>query len=848
VRAWLIAVGMLGAAGLAARAGEAEAAAQVAFFESKIRPVLAGQCYGCHSAEAREAGKLKGGLSLDTRDGLMRGGESGPAVVPGSPEQSLLLRALKHESKDLAMPAKGEKLADAVIADFARWIAEGAADPRRADAPPTRQRGMSLEAGRQLWSLIPPRRSAAPEVRDAAWPRGEIDRFVLKGLEEAGLKPNPEAAPSALIRRLHLDLTGLPAPVSALGEGAGDWDALIGRLLDSPHFGERWGRHWLDIARYADSNGRDRNVIFHHAWRYRDYVIAAFNDDKPYDVFLREQIAGDLMPAASPAQRDERLTATAFLALGAKAYEEQKQDLYWMDVVDEQIEVIGRGILGLSVACARCHDHKFDPIPTADYYALAGILRSTEPLYGYGPRGIKATMFHHTDWHAIGPDAGRLAPAALEYYRRLDADMLAMHTARSDRYRLQRRQPDAKLKIESAKTPEEKAAAEAEQKKLLADIEDWHVKIAALEKGVADLQDAAPPQPGWTMGARDRGVIADSRIHIRGETTNLGETVRRGYLQVVSLPDVPAPAADGSGRLELAAWLTHREHPLTARVLVNRVWQKLMGRALVATPDDFGVNGARPSHPELLDHLAVTFMERGWSVKELIREITRSSAYRMSSDANATALARDPDNVLLWRMAPRPVEVEVLRDSILALSGRLDPYPPREPFLDRFHPRRDAELFSFKPFLTTEAIVSDHRSVYLPIVRGILPEMYPLFDFAPPERPVAQREESVLPAQALFLMNNPWVIEQAGHAARRLLGDTRHGDDAARVRGLYELAYGRPPTTPEVERALDFLRQTDEILPDPKGTVPPTPEMLRESRWTGLCQMVIASAEFRVVR
>ena len=678
--------------------------------------------------------------------------------------------------------------------------------------------GLSLEEGRKLWSLQPPQ----------IVPGASIDSLVDAKLAEKKLKPNAPASRAALMRRLHLDLTGLP-PTDLSDKSP--LDALVDKLLSSPHFGERWGRHWLDIARYADSNGRDRNVMNYHAWRYRDYVIASFNADKPYDVFIQEQIAGDLMPAKDSAQRDERLTATAFLALGAKAFEELKQDLFHMDVVDEQIEVISRGVLGLSVACARCHDHKFDPIPTADYYAIAGILRSTQPLYGHGPRGIKTTMFHHTEFHALGGEAGqKLAPAALAYFTKLDADMLAMHTARSDRYRIQKRLPEAKRAVEST-TGAAKAKAEADLKAMEAEIADWNVKIKKLEDDVEALKDAAPSQPAWTMGARDREAISDCRIHLRGETTSLGDTVPRGFLQVISIPDAKPPAKTQSGRLELAQWLTYRDNPLTARVMVNRVWQKLFGRALVTTPDDFGVNGAKPSHPELLDYLAVRFMQQGWSVKKLIREIVLSQAYQRSTDHSDQGAQSDPDNVWLWRMAPRPVEVEVLRDSILALSGQLDPYPPQRQFLDRFHPQKDAELFTFKPFLTVEAIVDHHRSVYLPVVRGTLPEMFPLFNFAPPERPVAQREESLVPAQSLFLMNNAWVLEQARHTATRLLSDTSLTDDTQRLRRLYERAFSRPPTAAEQTRALAYLQ-----------TGGP------ETAWTSLCQTIIASAEFRVVR
>jgi len=835
MRAFLPAI--LAAAFIAARLSVAAAeadAAKLAFFEAKIRPVLESRCLKCHSTAAQAAGELKASLFLDTRAGVLQGGDTGSAIVAGKPAQSLLLRAIRHESKELHMPVEGAKLSAAVIADFAQWIADGAVDPRDGAAPVVKKRGMSLEEGRKLWSL---RKPVLPA-------QGGIDHLVRSKLQTQGLPPNGDAAASVLLRRLYLDLIGLPpTPEEVAAFDPQRLEAVVDHLLASKYFGERWGRHWLDAARYADSNGRDRNVIFYHAWRYRDYVIAAFNADKPYDQFLREQIAGDLLPAKSPAQRDERLTATGFLALGAKAYEEPKQDVFTMDVVDEQIELIGRSVLGLSVACARCHDHKFDPIPTADYYALAGILRSTQPLYGYGPRGIKATAFHHTEWHALGSDAAALAPAALAYFRKLDAEILALHTERSARYGFTKRTPDAKRQLDAA-TGAEKEQLAAEFKLREEKTAEWNVKVTAMEKAAEEFKDAAPPQPGWAMGAREAAKIQDCRIHIRGETTNLGDKVPRGFLQVIALPDVPAPDARQSGRLQLAQWLTHRDHPLTARVYVNRVWQKLFGRALVTTPDDFGVNGAQPSHPELLDYLAVRFMEQNWSVKTLIREMVLSRAYRMSSAASVANLERDPDNVLLWRMAPRPVEAEVLHDAILSLSGQLDPYPPAQPFLARYQPQRDAELSTFKPFMTMTDIVDDHRSVYLPVVRGTLPEVFSLFDFAPSERPVAQRDESLVPAQSLYLMNNAWVIEQARHTAKRVLAG---GDDAACVERLFMLAFARKPTRDEQTLAFAFVAKPAELVADPKAKSPPNAAQLREARWASLCQIMMASAEFRVL-
>ncbi len=865
-------------------AGET-ATQKLAFFESKIRPVLVEKCYGCHSAEAKAKGKLKGGLYLDTREGLLAGGDTGPAIIAGNPSKSLVIQAIRHASEDVAMPPRGEKLSDAVIADFALWIKDGAADPRDGAAPVAKKRGLSLEEGRKLWSLIAPKptlQKAERGTRSAE--KTDIDRLVRAKLEEQHLAPVAEADARSLVRRLTFDLVGLPPspeeveqfvrevaedkergregegekntksevslspslPLSLSSPQAGKaLEALVDRLLASPRFGERWGRHWLDAARYADSNGRDRNIMNYHAWRYRDYVIEAFNRDKPYDQFVREQIAGDLMPAKDPAEQDEQRIATAFLALGSKAFEEFKPEVFRMDVIDEQIEVIGRSVLGLSIGCARCHDHKFDPIPTADYYALAGILRSTQPLYGWGPRGIKASTYLHTEWQPIGPEAEKLAPAALDYYRRLDAEILSLHTARSTRYGVQRRLSSAKLEMEKSAAKKEKLTAEIAR--MEGEMKEWDVKIRGMEAGVESLKDAAPPEPGWTMAARDREKIEDCRIHIRGDTTNLGNPVPRGMLQVIALSDVPAPDAKQSGRWQLAQWLTHRDNPLTARVFVNRVWQKLFGRALVTTLDDFGVNGAKPSHPELLDELAVRFMEHGWSVKQLIRELVLTRTYRLSTDANAENLARDPDNVFLWRMSPRPVEAEALRDAILAVSGQLDPNPPTSQFLDRYHSRRDAELSTFKPFLTSADLVDNHRSVYLPVVRGALPEIFQVFDFAAPERPVAQREESIVPAQSLYLMNNPWVIEQAAQTARRLLADS--GDaDAERIARLYLLAFARPPLPEETSRAQAFLAGNDVLLPVAISKTARPASGPREARWTSFCQSIFAAAEFRVIR
>ena len=847
----LLTVGLCGLPARAAppAANESHAAAE-RFFETKIRPVLVARCYECHSAEASGRGKLKAGLQLDTRAGTLAGGESGPGVVPGKPDDSLLLAALKYEG--LEMPPD-EPLPPDVIADFERWIREGAYDPREGAVVKTK-RGLTIDEGRRFWSFVPPQPPPLPAVRRAGRPRDDVDRFILAAQEQQGLAPSPEADPRTLVRRLYFDLLGLPPEpeeVEAFVARAASqpdvaYPALVDRLLASPHFGERWGRHWLDVARYADSNGRDRNVYYYHAWRYRDYVIEALNDDVPYDRFVQEQIAGDLLPADSREQRDRQRIATGFLALGAKAFEEQKQEVFRMDVVDEQIEVVGRAILGLSVGCARCHDHKFDPIPTADYYALAGIFRSTQPLYGYGTKGIKATAHHHTELIAVGPDAERLGPDGLKYLARLHELTLAQNTARSDRYRVVRQLSAAKL--DRNKPGADQARFDAEIARMEAEIKDWDVKVKGHEAALQQAMDSAPPMPGWAMGVRERETAEDCRIHVRGDVQQLGDVVPRGMLQVVALPAAAKLDTKRSGRLELARWLTDRRHPLTARVYVNRIWQHLFGRGLVATPDDFGVNGARPSHAELLDHLAVRFMDDGWSTKRLIRALVLSSTYRQGAGEVAAADVVDPDGTYLARRRARRLSAEVLRDAIVHTAGtfKAGPPPRQEAFLAKFNPYREDEYRTFQPLFLPADVEHSYRSVYLPVVRGVLPEMFALFDFASPDRTTSVREESIVPAQSLYFMNNAWVVAQARALSERLLSDAQL-DDAARVGRVYRRAFAREATADELRRALQYLSAPESIVADPKSKSAPSDERLRLERWTSFCQAVFASGEFRYV-
>jgi hypothetical protein len=702
----------------------------IEFFESKIRPVLAGKCYECHSTKAA---KVKGGLYLDTRAGLLHGGDNGPAIAPGDPAASLLIKALRHQDKDLQMPPK-EKLSEQVIADFEQWIRIGAPDPRTTDAAAWKR--LSLDDAKSFWSFKPMQKPALPSVKNAGWATTDVDRFILAQLEAKGLTPVADADRVNFVRRLYFDLIGLPpAPEEvdeylkdAAANGVKATERLVDRLLASKHFGERWGRHWLDIARYAESNGNADNVPFPHAWRYRDYVVRSFNEDKPYNRFITEQVAGDLLPAKDAAEADSNKIATGFLALTSKPRAQNNPD-YKMDLITDQVDVTCRSLLAMTIICARCHDHKFDPIPTRDFYALAGIFDSTEMLSPAGKGGNKKT----------GGGGG-----------------------------------------------------------------------------VVTLSDGSP-----AMGVVE-GRPTDSAICIRGDSTKRGDVVPRGFLTVALTPQTKPVDKARSGRLELAAWLTQPDHPLTARVMVNRVWLHLFGQGLSRAADNFGLHGEPPTHPELLDYLALGFVEDGWSVKRLIRRLVLTHTYQLGSGHSVANFTADPDNRLWWRMPARRLDAESIRDAMLAVSGKLLTNPP------------SGSLASFdnikRKKVVAEAKEQPYRSIYLGIIRNGLPESLAIFDVADPSLIVGQRDVTTVPAQALYLMNSPFVLEQAKALAERL--QSAGGDDAARVDSAFRLALARPPSAAEREQVLGYLR-----------------EMAGSSlAWTGFCQTLLASAEFRYLQ
>ncbi|HTI50286.1 MAG TPA: PSD1 and planctomycete cytochrome C domain-containing protein, partial [Planctomycetaceae bacterium] len=627
------------------------------FFEKRIRPLLIANCYNCHSADTNS----KGGLRVDDRNGLLNGGAGGPAIVPGQPEKSRLILAVRQTDPELKMPPD-KQLAPEDIADLTKWITDGAVWPEvhlpfSVDKPNPRYE----ELRREHWAWQPLKEVEPPAVRDAAWGRRAIDRFIAARLEGHKLEPVAAADRRTLIRRITFDLTGLPPTPEQIAAFVSDdspdaFEKTVDRLLASSAFGERWGRHWLDVARYAESTGSSRNLPYPHAWRYRDYVIDAFNRDKPYDQFLLEQIAGDLLPASSVTEKIEQLVATGFLALGVKDVNQRFKVRYIMDNVDEQIDTVSRAVLAVTASCARCHDHKFDPIPTTDYYALAGIFRSSDLCAGLRNKmgGGGLDYYDHdmllslsSEWK---PDAESAA--------KIDEARQALAEARAE-FQALRTSPEGDVK-----TPDGRPKRAVARQKM----NELQAKLLALSDPAVGGQVA--------FGVRDSKTIGDTEIRIRGEAEKLGPLVHRGFLGILQWPEAPKINPRQSGRLQLAEWLTSPRNPLTSRVIVNRVWQHLFGRGLVSTVDNFGVNGDVPTHPELLDHLAAQFVRNGWSIKKLIRSLVLTNAYRLSSEGSPANLAADPANRFVWRHTPRRLDAEEIRDATLAAAGTLDTSRP----------------------------------------------------------------------------------------------------------------------------------------------------------------------------
>lgn len=1022
------------------------------FFEKKIRPVLVERCYKCHSDRAK---KLKGGYRLDLRGAMRRGGDSGKAaMVPGLPGESQLITALEYLNSDLQMPPK-KRLPAAVVADFRAWIKMGAPDPRDGKAVARAKGEIDFAKAREFWAFKPAVEPKLPEVKNKAWVRSPLDRFILARLEKEGFAPAPQADLRTLIRRATYDLTGLPPSLAEIDAFLADdspdaFAKVIDRLLASPRYGEKWGRHWLDVARYADSNGLDENLAYINAFRYRNWVIDAFNADLPYDQFVRQQIAGDLLPEVkgeSPAAAHARTIATGFFCVGPKMLAEDDSRKMQMDIIDEQLDTLGRAFMGMTIGCARCHDHKFDPIPTRDYYALAGIFKSTKTMENFkvvakwhereintpeiqtqldafakkqkarqtaidtlletsvakakseararaadyllaatvelihesladeavggktdGARVFEAEKFTRGTKAAVeldgyGKDIGILGshgPANVEYditMKEAGAYLVRVRYAAKDARPSKLLLNGALLKTDFAGQttgtwyPDSQRyfsegihtfkagvntlkldcptpfphidklmfvpvsqtrglmrllAADANAlrgrftqqwaaylKKTAADAEspfaDWHAILktpdatkakALVEKFRKQFAEAKqgsalhkilydPKGPFATegepdeflakdeaaklsqlragleklKGAKPKSALAmtltesepeDFQVHVRGNYLHLGEAAPRGFLRVIS--DVPVKIQNkASGRLELAHWMTRPEHPLTARVMANRIWLWHFGEGLVRSPDNFGKLGQRPTHPELLDWLTLRFIEQSWSIKKMHRLLMLSATYQMASTVPQPStlnpqLTADPANQLWWRFNRRRLLAEEIRDSLLAIDGTLE-----HGMQQQLMPHKPREYVTATGFKNVNFDFKC-RSVYVPVIRSAVYPVMSAFDFGDPAVIQGQRASTVVAPQALFMMNDPLVL----NASQRIAARAMKAPPPQRMQQLYKNILRRPPTAPEKKRALDFVQRLHDQLPsDTKDH--------DQRAWQGLARVLFASNEFMFV-
>jgi hypothetical protein len=728
---------------------------QLDHFEKKIRPVLATRCYACHSASSKV---LQGGLLVDSRDGIRK------VIMPGDPAKSPLIAALKHTGM-IKMPP-GKPLSAEVIADFETWIKNGAADPREAKAqakPPA----YDFEQAKKHWSYQPVMDPAPPAVADPAWNSHPIDRFLKAGLDRQGLKPAARASKRALIRRVTFDLTGLPPTPDEIDAFLKDttaaaYEKLVDRLLASPRYGERWGRHWLDVVRYADTAGCNSDFPVPPLYRYRDWVIRSFNEDKPYLDFLREQIAGDLLTPANEEDRRSKLIATSYIPL-SRRFASNKNEHHL--TIDDTIDNIGKSMLGLSVSCARCHDHKFDAIPQADYFGMYGIFLSTT----YTFPGVETFPRPH-DYLALN---GKDDQKKLDEW---ESKVIGVQEKiRELRFGAGRNKPDSKEQIEKLR-----------------------LEAVAL--------DVAPPTVPMVYSVKESAKPANARMHYKGDPKNLLEEAPRGFLTVLGGQKL-APDATGSGRKELAGWIADPKNPLTARVMANRIWTWHFGRGIVNTPNDFGKRGEAPSHPELLDWLTSRFAESGYSVKKMHKLILTSRAYQLAAAHDAANAGKDPANVYHWRFDRRRLEAEEVRDSMLAVAGALDTQPGGA---HPFPPLHQWTYSQHRQFFANYD--HDKRSVYLMQQRLRKHPLLDLFDQADPNASTGQRSSNITALQALTLMNSDFVHQQADRFAVRI--GMAHPDAAGRIQFAHQLALGRPATAAEVRDGAAYLAQAQAGLKD----------------------------------
>ena len=816
----------------------------VGFFEQRIRPVLVDRCYSCHSAKAVSKKTLKGGLLLDTREAMRKGGDSGPAVVPGKPEDSLLIAAIRHES--IEMPPKG-KLPDQVVADFVKWVQIGAPDPRDGRAPAGSI--INLEAARRSWVYQPPKLPQRPEVSDTNWPRGDIDRLVLATLEGNGLRPAAPADKRTLVRRAAYDLLGLPPTpeeiVAFLADDDPDaFQRVVDHMLKSPDFGIRWARHWLDNVRYAQDDptcNANNNGTF-SIGPYRDWVVKSLNKDLPYDQFVRLQVAGDLIPLDDPELiNTDGLTATGIWGL-AHLVEGNDKEKVVADFVDEQLDVLGRTFLGLTVSCSRCHDHKFDPITQADYYGLAGIFYSSH-IFTF--KGESARVRDRVQLRAVRTKTEqREIELDEQQIAKLESEIAAIEEKHENALELMEVRRDLKAQIMlEPKTDNEEVRIEKRIKELrrkesnlVADQKKngWdenpaelkrHAELAAerdeFKKKLGRFPLRMVMREGTVPGTRHKEP-GDMPVFIRGDHLSLGQTVPRGIPRVFAV-DGRQFEITGSGRLELAHWLTGPDHPLTARVMVNRIWQHLFGRGIVATPSNFGRLGQPPTHPELLDYLATRLVQSGWSVKSLIREIMTSRVYQQASCSTTENVTRDPDNRWFGRMNRKRLDAEALMDILSWHNDRVK--------------RSDKAAPAWKLALSG-------RTLFGEFSRDKPQTILDLFDGANPDLLVPDRPDSTSAPQALFMLNNAAVLTTAAILANKTI--TESDDERQRIESLYHRLFGRAAIDEEQRVATQIVRQSRETRQQLAGSNEKYVDV-ETGPWEDLCVALLCSNEFLYV-
>ena len=747
------------------------------FFELKIRPVLVRACVKCHGGD-----KTSSGLRLDARQHLILGGDRGPAIIPGDASASLLIESIGGTHADLSMPPN-KPLTDAVVADFKQWINSGAIWPE--------EMAESTQSEGRHWAFLP--------LPDVDVPGGDakashpIDRFIQARQHELGLQPVATADRATLIRRASFDLIGLPPTwqqtqqfVSAAEPQA--FERLVDTLLASPRYGERWGRYWLDLARYADTAGENSDYPIPQAHLYRDYVIDAFNADKPYDQFIREQIAGDLMARSGPPENyAEQVIATGFIAQAKRFGTGDLEDRHL--IIEDTLDTMGKVVLGLGLRCARCHDHKYDPTTIEDYYGLYGFFQSTAYPFPGGESVKEQRYFVST----VPPS--RLAAADEAYFRQHGEEIRRLE-----------------------------GLIEAKQ------------EVKASEARLAEINNHAPSKHAPLAYAVKEGEPTDARIQKSGNPWRKGDVVKRRFPEFLGDGTVLDIPEDASGRLQLAEWLTRPDNPLTARVMVNRIWQFHFGKPIVATPSNFGLQGAPPTHPELLDWLAVQFIESGWSVKAMHRLIMSSLTYQRASVHNTANAAIDSGNQYYWRFDRRRLDAESIRDSMLLLGGNLNLERPGP------HPFPPADKWRWTAHRQFKAVYpSNHRSVYLMVQRLHPHPFLSLFNGPDTSASTAVRDQSTVPLQALFMSNSDLVEEQAQGLARSLLG--WRGDDRERIQRVYQEVFLRPPSNRELRRTIDFLDRYRNVLVE-EG-VPATQH--HQLAWAGLARTLITANEFLFV-